>query len=131
MTVVIDVRSAVPPFEQIRLQFARQINDGTLPVGSKLPTVRRLATDLGLAPNTVARAYRELEGAALLETRGRAGTFVGAGGSHSKAAAAEAAAHYVSVIDGLGFDRVEALQIVSAALHAAGGQVADEPGSMD
>ena len=117
MTVTIDAGSAVPPFEQIRLQLAQQINDGRLPVGGKLPTVRQLAADVGLAPNTVARSYRELEGAGLIETRGRAGTFVGAGGSRSKAAAAAAAAQYVSVIDSLGVDRTEALDIVRAALR--------------
>ena len=53
------------------------------------PTVRSLASELGLAVNTVARAYRELESASLLETRGRAGTFVGANGDAGKARAAD------------------------------------------
>src|SRR5687768_10815672 len=58
--IVIDARSPVPPFEQVRFQLAQQIHDGTLIVGTRLPTIRRLAADLGLAINTVARAYREL-----------------------------------------------------------------------
>jgi DNA-binding transcriptional regulator YhcF (GntR family) len=119
MTVVIDSASALPPFEQIRSQLARQINDGTLPVGAKLPTVRALAADLGVAANTVARAYRELELASLLETRGRAGTFVGANGDTGKATAARAAAEYVAVVDGLGLHRSAALAIVQAALLGA------------
>jgi DNA-binding transcriptional regulator YhcF (GntR family) len=73
---VIDPSSSVPPFEQLRLQFAQRIGDRTLPVGAKLPTIRGLANDLGLAANTVARTYRELEEAGLIETRGRAGSFV-------------------------------------------------------
>ncbi|MEK8108118.1 GntR family transcriptional regulator [Micromonospora sp. M12] len=57
------------PYEQVRGQLAELIGDGRLPVGSRLPTVRQLAADLRLAANTVARAYRELEVAGLLETR--------------------------------------------------------------
>jgi len=117
MTVTIDTASAVPPFEQVRAQLAQQINDGTLTVGAKLPTVRSLAADLGLATNTVARAYRELESATLVETRGRAGTFVGTNGDISRARAAAAAADYVAIIDGLGIDRTAATAIVAAALQ--------------
>lgn len=120
MTVVIDTASAVPPFEQVRAQLAQQINDGRLPVGAKLPTVRALAAELGLAINTVARAYRELESASMLETRGRAGSFVGANGDDGKAKASVAAADYVAVIDGLGIDRGAALAIVVAALQVPG-----------
>jgi DNA-binding transcriptional regulator YhcF (GntR family) len=114
--VAVDATSHVPPYEQIRSQLAEQINDSRLPVGTKLPTVRKLAADLGVAPNTVARAYRELEAAELLETRGRAGTFVGARGDHSRTRAAAAAAEYVVAVDGLGIPREEALAIVGAAL---------------
>ncbi|MEP6562645.1 MAG: GntR family transcriptional regulator [Nakamurella sp.] len=120
MTVVIDTVSAVPPFEQVRAQLAHQINDGTLPVGVKLPTVRSLAAELGLATNTVARAYRELETASLLETRGRAGTFVGANGDASMTKVSAAAGTFVAVVDGLGIDRAVALAIVAAALQPTG-----------
>jgi DNA-binding transcriptional regulator YhcF (GntR family) len=118
MRFVVDSGSAVPPFEQVRTRLAQQINEGDLPVGAKLPTVRGLAADLGIAANTVARAYRELEAAGLLETRGRAGTFVAAGGDRNKAKAAAAAAEYVRIVDALGIDRKEALGIVHAALTA-------------
>jgi DNA-binding transcriptional MocR family regulator len=57
----IDPDAATPPYEQIRVQVADQARSGTLPAGTRLPTVRRLADDLGVAPGTVARAYRELE----------------------------------------------------------------------
>jgi DNA-binding transcriptional regulator YhcF (GntR family) len=73
----IDPTSTVPPFEQLRTLLARQVAEGTLPAGTRLPTVRQLATDLGLAANTVARAYKELEADGVVETQGRRGTFVG------------------------------------------------------
>jgi len=56
MTVTINPASAVPPYEQVRTQLAQQINDGRLPVGTKLATVRQFAKDLDIAANTVARA---------------------------------------------------------------------------
>lgn len=112
----IDARSPTPPYEQLRAQLAHQITERTLAVGTRLPTVRRLAADLGLAVNTVARSYRELEEAGLVETRGRAGTFVSAGGEHSRQLASEAARHYAITVRRLGLDPDEALSIVTAAL---------------
>lgn len=114
---VIDTTSAVPPFEQLRLQFAQQIQDRTLPVGHKLPTIRGLATELGLAANTVARSYRELEEAGLIETRGRAGSFVSAAGEHVRARVQRAAAEYAAVVTSVGLDPAEAVRIVEAALN--------------
>jgi DNA-binding transcriptional regulator YhcF (GntR family) len=114
--ITIDTGSPVPPYEQLRAQLAGQINDRTLAVGTRLPTVRRLAADLGLAVNTVARSYRELEEAGLVETRGRAGTFVAAAGEHSRQRAQSAAQEYAAVATRLGLDLDEALRIVHAAL---------------
>ena len=76
MDLQIDATSSVPPFEQLRSAVARQVAEGGLPAGTRLPTVRQLATDLGLAANTVARAYKELEADHVVETQGRRGTFV-------------------------------------------------------
>ena len=76
ITITVDGESAVPPFEQVRAQLADAITMGTLHAGDRLATVRQLAHDLGLAPNTVARSYRALEDAGLIETRGRRGTTV-------------------------------------------------------
>ena len=76
MTLRIDPNGPHPPFEQLRRQLADQIMSRVLPAGTKLPPVRRLAADLGLAPNTVARAYRELEAEGFLITQGRNGTVV-------------------------------------------------------
>ncbi|HWD04258.1 MAG TPA: GntR family transcriptional regulator [Amycolatopsis sp.] len=117
MTVSYDSTSPVPPYEQVRSAIAKQINNGTLAVGAKLPTVRALAADLGVAPNTVARAYRELEEAGLLETRGRAGSFVGASGDETRSRAQTAAAEYAAVTRRLGLTPEAALAIVEAALR--------------
>lgn len=76
MDLRIDTTSSVPPFEQLRSAVARQVAAGILPAGTRLPTVRLLATELGLAANTVARAYKELEADGVVETQGRRGTFV-------------------------------------------------------
>jgi DNA-binding transcriptional regulator YhcF (GntR family) len=110
-----DPRSPVPPYEQVRAQLARRIRDGALAPGTRLPAVRRLAADLGLAVNTVARAYRELEAAGLVDTRGRNGTVV-VGADESSAV--DAAASYAATVRGLGLSRERALEIVRAVLEA-------------
>jgi len=76
MIVELDEASPVPPYEQIRAQIAAMIGSGALPAGTRLPPIRQLAGDLGLAVNTVARAYRELEGGKLVTSRVRTGTVV-------------------------------------------------------
>jgi GntR family transcriptional regulator len=74
----VDTASPVPPYEQIRAQVTTFVAAGSLAPGSRLPSVRQLAADLGLAAGTVARAYRELEAAGVVETRRRTGTHVAA-----------------------------------------------------
>lgn len=74
--ISVDLEAATAPYEQIRSQIASLINLGELTAGSKLPTVRALATDLGVAAGTVARAYKELEAEGLISSRRRAGTIV-------------------------------------------------------
>jgi GntR family transcriptional regulator len=76
MDLQLDPASTTPPYEQLRWQLLERMQQGALPAGSRLPTVRQLAEQLDLAPGTVARAYRELEAAGAIETRGRNGTFV-------------------------------------------------------
>ncbi|MGY1812171.1 GntR family transcriptional regulator [Blastococcus sp. SYSU D00820] len=65
-----------PPYEQLRRQFAELIGAGVLDTGERLPPVRQLAADLGLAVGTVARTYRELEAAGLVQSRRGGGTRV-------------------------------------------------------
>ncbi len=72
----IDPASGEAPYEQVRRQIAEAAAAGMLAPGHRLPTVRSLATDLGIAANTVARAYRELEADGVVETHGRNGTLV-------------------------------------------------------
>ena len=114
----IDTASTIPPFEQVRTQIAAQIQSGQLPVGAKLPTVRGLATQLGLAANTVARAFGELEHAGLVHTRGRAGTTVSGSGDAGRERAAAAARDFAATVRSLGLKDDEALAIVRAALDA-------------
>lgn len=113
----IDVNDSVPPFEQVRAQVVAAVHDGRLTPGERLPTVRALATELDLAVNTVAKAYRRLEQDAIIETRGRSGTFVAAQGDAAHQGAQAAAAEYATLTRRLGVPADEALALVEAALR--------------
>lgn len=110
----VDSGDARPLFDQLRGQIIDAVRAGRLPAGTRLPTVRELAGQLGLATNTVARAYRELEAAGLLETRRRLGTFV-ARADPADAAMAAAAQVYVQAARAVGLGKQEALRYVEAA----------------
>ena len=112
--VRIDQQAAKPLFDQLRTQIIDGIRDGKLPPGTRLPTVRELAGQMSLAVNTVARAYRELEAAGILETRGRFGTFV-ARIDPADTAMATAAHTFVSAARALGVEKSEAMRYVDAA----------------
>ena len=117
--ITLDPRSPTPPFEQVRVQIAEQVRSGALAAGSRLPTVRRLADDLGIAPNTVARAYRELESDGLVETRGRNGTVVRSQGEEAERLAQEAARAYVDRVARLGISPEAALRFIAGAFGAS------------
>ena len=117
MDIVIDDGSPVAPYEQVRLRIAQLAADGALAAGTRLPPVRQLAAQLGLAANTVARAYRELEQAGLVETRGRAGTVITARAARTPAQAQQAAQRYAEATRALGVAPEMALELVRAALH--------------
>lgn len=112
----IDAGDAAPPYEQICRQIVEGAAAGDLPVGTKLPTVRGLAADLGVAPGTVAKAYTQLEEAGVVQRRGRSGTFVSASGDSSREQAAVAAADFVRRTRHLGLDGEQLLALVRAAL---------------
>lgn len=112
--VLVDAHGAKPLFDQLRTQIIEGVRDGRLPPGTRLPTVRELAARLGMAVNTVARAYRELEGAGIVETRGRFGTFV-ARADPADSAMASAAQTFASAARALGVGKADALQYVEAA----------------
>lgn len=76
MRIRLDRSSSVPLSVQLREAVAARVSSGRLAPGARVPTVRELAARLELAPNTVAKAYRELEAAGYLVGRGRRGTFV-------------------------------------------------------
>jgi GntR family transcriptional regulator len=77
MDLQIDVASPEPVYEQIIRQIQLSVQDGRLSPGAPLPSIRQLANDLDLNPNTVARAYRALETNRVIRTAGSRGTFVG------------------------------------------------------
>ena len=116
MDIVIDQHSPTAPYEQLRVQVIEGVRAGVLSPGDRLPTVRRLADDLGLAPNTVARAYRELEQDEVIETRGRLGSFIAATGDATHKQAQLAAVAYAERMRVLGLPAEQALAIVRAAL---------------
>jgi len=76
LEIRIDPSSAVPPFQQIVDEVVAAVREGWLATGEKLPTVRGLAGEVGVAVNTVAKAYRQLEAEGHVETLGRHGTVV-------------------------------------------------------
>ncbi len=85
----LDLHSGVPLYRQIVDQVRGGVASGALTTGDQLPTVRQLAVDLSINPNTVVRAYRELEFGGLLETHQGTGTFISAqkirGGNEERA----------------------------------------------
>ncbi|MET7771584.1 GntR family transcriptional regulator [Nocardia sp. NPDC005366] len=115
----INTASPVPPYEQLRLGIIARVRAGELTAGTKIPTVRALAAELGIAPNTVARAYRELEADGVLETRGRQGSFIASSGDPTRDAAGRAATEYVATIRRLGVDDDTAVRYVKSALESS------------
>ncbi|KJK36137.1 GntR family transcriptional regulator [Streptomyces variegatus] len=122
MTLKIDIDDSAPPYEQVRARISEQARSGALPVGYRLPTVRGLAGSLGLAANTVAKAYRALEADGVIETRGRNGTFVAAAGSAADRELASAAQAFAERANRLGLGEDVALAAVRDALRAAYGK---------
>ncbi len=114
----LDPASGVPTFLQLRAQLIEQVRSGALRPGSRIPTVRALAEELGIAPNTVAKAYRQLEEDGILETRGRNGSFIGPQGNAAERKAQEAAAAYATRVRQLGIPPEDALRFVTEALDA-------------
>lgn len=126
LRVEIDLGSGVAPYEQIRAQVVGLVVAGRLQVGDRLPPIRALATDLGLAAGTVARAYRELESAGVVTTRRRAGTVVSDGVSPTDVAARQAARDLVRTGREAGLTDEAILDVVRGALrHEPGGRAPD------
>ncbi|WP_137994024.1 GntR family transcriptional regulator [Streptomyces vilmorinianum] len=124
--VRVNTAGPVPPYEQIRAQLAALIHSGRLAEDERLPTVRQLASDLGLATGTVARAYRELEAASLVRTRRGGGTRVHrapeAATGPDPARLAALADEFTAAARTLGADETAVLTAVREAWGRAGGE---------
>ncbi len=114
----IDAASPSPPFAQVIAAVTALRASGALAAGERLPPVRHLADVLDLAPNTVARAYRELEASGVIETRGRHGSFVTGTAASAEKAARAAAAAYAATVRALHLSPDAALGYVRDALGA-------------
>ncbi|MGC5167687.1 GntR family transcriptional regulator [Luteimicrobium sp. DT211] len=124
----VDPASPTPAFEQLRLQVLADVEEGRLGPGDKLPPIRTLAADLGLAAGTVARAYRELESDGVVVTRRRAGTVVADTALASSTRVRRAAEDFVAVARGAGLDDDAALDAVRGALLGPGTPPVDAQG---
>ena len=123
LDITVDVTSAIPPYEQIRSQVAAYVDGGLLSPGSRLPAIRALAADLGVAVGTVARAYAELESAGLVASRRRTGTVVtGRPTVRSEGRVRAAAAELAARAREDGVDSETVLALVRAALLQAATQ---------
>ncbi len=110
--IVVDTGNGVPPWRQVRDQIIRLVEAGQLAIGSRLPTIRQLAADLGLAPGTVARAYKELEADGVLQTARRHGTVIAQAPSSGVDPLRTAAERYVETARSLGVDARTATTMV-------------------
>ena len=119
MHIHLSANDGVPIYLQIVNQVKYLVASGRLQPGEELPPIRVLAERLVVNPNTVARAYRELEVAGLVETRGRGGTVVTGAGDVHKEAARAAASVYVAQTRRLGLEPEEIVALVRAAVDAA------------
>jgi GntR family transcriptional regulator len=115
--LAVDPDSSRPPFEQVRTQLSDAIASGALGAEERLPPIRQLATELGLAVNTVARAYRELESAGLVETRGRNGTFVVGAPTEIRRRALELTQAHIDRMRELGVTPTETLAMLRRELE--------------
>jgi DNA-binding transcriptional regulator YhcF (GntR family) len=116
--ISLDPDASEPPYEQLRRQIAARAAAGALPPGTRLPTVRALASELDLAVNTVAKTYRALETDGVIVTEGRRGTFVAPGAAANRAEAVTAAATYAAVARRLGLGLTEATLLVERSWSA-------------
>lgn len=125
--IVLDATDPTPPYEQVREQIASLIRSGGLPGGHRMPTIRQLAADLRISPGTIARAYRSLETAGLVETSRSGGTKVRSGNAVSERVHRDTAAFLDSLADEP--VALEELLATMAALWPKRGQLLQaEPG---
>jgi DNA-binding transcriptional regulator YhcF (GntR family) len=122
MILEVDSRSPVAPYEQLRQQVTALVLAGSVVRGDRLPSIRQLANDLGIAGGTVARAYRELEADGVVTTHGRHGTIVQGPprGAGPPPVLLDAARSYAAKASGTGAtldDAITALRVAFASGH--------------
>jgi GntR family transcriptional regulator len=121
--LTVDPRSGVPIYLQIIEQIKRSVALGILQAGEQLPTVKQLALDLTVNPNTVARAYRDLERDSVIETSPGRGSFVRGNGaaSSAKAAANDVARDAIDAAlreaKSVGLSRSDLRELIDAAVN--------------
>lgn len=115
--LAVDTRSGTPPYEQLRAQLSGHILSGALPPGTRLPPIRQLSADLGVAENTVGRVYRELETDGLVTIRRRTGTLVTGTARAADDEVSLAADRYADLATRRGLSEADALDLVRAALR--------------
>ncbi|RKQ33733.1 GntR family transcriptional regulator [Kocuria tytonis] len=118
----VDPHSTTPVYEQLVECVLRDVAGGELVVGDRIPPVRTLAGELGLAAGTVAKAYKEMEARGVIETRGRAGTFIAQSRDDRETAAARAAARYLDEVAGqLHYSPQQCVALVERAVRKRAG----------
>lgn len=118
-TLRVDTTDPTPPYEQVRRQIASLVTTGVLRPGDRLPSLRQLAGDLGLAVGTVGRAYAELEAAGVLVSRRGGGTRIAAGVTRDPAQLLDTLTDdFLRQVRRLGFDTDDAV----AALRRLDGE---------
>ncbi|PQZ93514.1 GntR family transcriptional regulator [Arthrobacter sp. MYb227] len=116
--ISVDSTDKTAPYQQVRQQILTAISKGKLKAGTKLPSVRALAEQLGLAVNTAAKVYKELEAGGAVVTRGRHGTIVQATDDEGSIAVADAASELAAVATRWGIGERAALAYVKAAFSS-------------
>jgi GntR family transcriptional regulator len=132
LDITLDLKGPTPPYEQIRSQIAAYIGAGLLAEGARLPTMRALAADLGVAIGTVSRAYAELESTGLIASRRRTGTVVVGGPSPGPQVEEElrrTAGQLAVQARSAGLDDETVLSIVRAALMRQAAARRAQPGT--
>jgi GntR family transcriptional regulator len=121
MIVRLDPASSAPASDQLVTQITAAIEVGDVQVGARLPTIRSLASDLGLAPGTVAKAYAELEREGWVHTQGRRGTVVA---ERRESAGDEAIARAAEKLAGLVAGSPDGAGVARRALDVAFARIA-------
>jgi GntR family transcriptional regulator len=127
MNIEIDVSSSEAVYEQIVRQIQQGVQQGSLPPGTPLPSIRQFADDLDLNPNTIAKAYKILENNLVIRTAGRKGTFINADAASRVETRNHLDANYlmeqvvgILVDKGLNVEQIKAAFAIAVATHFSG-----------